>query len=219
VFYFLRGIKHFYFIRGADFLNQKALRTRQVTELAIFLALAVVLEFLTFLFPRMPYGGSFSISMLPLFVLTLRHGLKIGFIAGAIYGVLDMMISGFAYVSYGIGIAGFTGAVAVIFLDYLFAFGAVGFAGFIFMMNKKKPVFFALGIGVTMLIRYFFHWFAGVTIWSIYVVDEYPDMSIALGSLVYNGLYMIPSLIITAILGVVLHVTLREQLLEENFSI
>jgi thiamine transporter len=191
-------------------LNQKALRTKQVTELAIFLALAVVLEFLSFLFPRMPFGGSFSISMLPLFVLTLRHGLKIGFLAGALYGILDMLISGLGYV---------TIHWAVIFLDYLFAFGAVGFAGFIFMINKKSPALFALGIGVAMLIRLFFHWLAGVTIWKEYVVMDYPDMSVALGSLVYNSLYMIPSLIVTAILGVVLHITLREQLLEEYSSI
>ncbi|MFW5841952.1 MAG: energy-coupled thiamine transporter ThiT [Bacillota bacterium] len=191
-------------------MNQKALRTRQVTELAIFLALAVVLEFLSFLFPRMPFGGSFSISMLPLFVLTLRHGFKIGFLAGALYGILDMLISGLGYI---------TVHWAVFFLDYLFAFGAVGFAGFIFMLNKKNPFIFALGISVAMLIRLFFHWLSGVTIWSTYVAMDYPDVSVAVGSLIYNSLYMIPSLIVTAILGFVLHITLQDQLLEENLSI
>lgn len=197
-------------------MNQKALRTRQLTEIAIFLALAVVLEFLSFLFPKMPYGGSFSISMLPLFVLTLRHGFKVGFLAGAVYGILDMVISGFAYVSFGIGIAGATGGIAVIFLDYLFAFGAVGVAGFIFVINKKSSVWFAVGISVAMLVRYFFHWFAGITIWSVYLD---PDVPVALGSLLYNGTYMIPSLIITAILGVVLHITLKEQLLETELNL
>lgn len=68
-------------------------RTRLLLEIALTIALAAVLGMFTVW--RMPQGGSVSLGMLPLFVLALRRGLLPGLTAGALYGLVDLMINPF----------------------------------------------------------------------------------------------------------------------------
>jgi energy-coupled thiamine transporter ThiT len=66
-------------------------RTRLLLEIALTIALATVLSMLTIW--RMPQGGSVSLGMLPLFVLAFRRGLVPGLVAGALYGLVDLMVN------------------------------------------------------------------------------------------------------------------------------
>ncbi len=76
------------------------METRKLTEIAILIALAVVLEViftgLGAFFPilALPYGGRVSLSMLPLFIITYRHGLWKGVTGGVIYGLLNLLLDG-----------------------------------------------------------------------------------------------------------------------------
>ena len=89
---------------------------RHATELALCLALAVVLGMVVKLI-QLPYGGSINLSPLPLLVLAFRHGVKLGCLAGALYGVLDFILNPF-----------FFHPLQVV-LDYPVAFALLGMAG------------------------------------------------------------------------------------------
>ena len=53
-------------------------KTKRITESAMLLAIAIVLELLAKLFiPELPFGGQITIvSMLPVVLISYRHGLK-----------------------------------------------------------------------------------------------------------------------------------------------
>src|SRR5690554_5303783 len=87
----------------------RILTVRGITEMAIFIALALVfdLEFLKF---RLGEAQSFSITMLPLMIIALRFPLVDAFIGiGGIYGVITMLWDGYGLITYP--------------LDYLLAYG------------------------------------------------------------------------------------------------
>src|SRR4029450_8981349 len=90
--------------------------TRVLTEAALAVALAFVLGFVVLF--KMPYGGSVSLEMIPLILLALRQGWKVGVVAGAAYGLLDLAIDPFVV------------HPLQLVLDYPLAFGVLGLAGF-----------------------------------------------------------------------------------------
>jgi thiamine transporter len=192
------------FYLGDERMNRN-LSTRQMTEIAVLLAIAVVFELVAMFLPKMPQGGSFSLSMLPIFIIALRQGPKIGIFAGVVYGLLDLMLNGFVLwhpMSF--------------FLDYVIAFGLLGISGFIFKINKNSLPLFITGIVIGSALRFFSHWLAGVLLFSQSLLEGYPDLPIALGSVVYNATYMLPSMIVTAVIGTIIYLTLKNQLLDLN---
>ena len=56
----------------------------KLAESAILVALAIVLEITSKMIPvlQMPQGGSISLALLPLVILSLRNGYKYGFLGG-----------------------------------------------------------------------------------------------------------------------------------------
>ena len=69
-------------------------KTKRITESAMLLAVAIVLEVMAKLFiPELPFGGQITlVSMLPVVLISYRHGVKWGFIASATYALLEMAI-------------------------------------------------------------------------------------------------------------------------------
>ena len=67
-----------------------------VTEGAIMVALSMVLSVLSDLIPflKLPNGGSFSLSMLPIFIFALRRGSIGGFVVGLAYSIINFLIDG-----------------------------------------------------------------------------------------------------------------------------
>ena len=98
-------------------------RTRILVEIALTIALAVVLNLVKLW--RMPYGGDVSLEMLPILVLALRRGWKPGVVAGALYGLVSLMF----------------GAVVVhwaqFVLDYPLAYALVVVAGVVTALVRR----------------------------------------------------------------------------------
>jgi thiamine transporter len=160
-------------------------RTRILAEVIVFVALATALSFV--IVYTMPQGGSITAgSMVPLIWLSLRRGLKVGVIAGAVYGMVQFVILPF--------IVPAPFAIVQVLLDYPLAFGVLGLAGFF----KRYPV---LGSSVVIALRFVMHFVSGFVFWApVYA----PNLDPLVYSAVYNGSYLLPELAVSGILVYVL---------------
>lgn len=102
-------------------------RTRRVTEIGIGVALSTVLSMVVVY--RMPQGGSVTLgSLAPLWLLSLRHGVRTGALAGFAHGLLQAM----------------TGSMIIhplqAILDYLLAYAAQGLVGLARGAGRRRLV-------------------------------------------------------------------------------
>ena len=68
------------------------MKTKRLTESAMLLALAIVLELISkAIIPEMPFGGQVTlVAMLPVVLISYRYGVKWGFVSGFCYALLEM---------------------------------------------------------------------------------------------------------------------------------
>lgn len=157
-------------------------KIKTLVEGGIAVALASVLSLIVIF--KMPQGGSITAgSMSPIIFYSLRRGLKSGVLAGIVFGLVNFLISPYFF------------SPLQVILDYGLAYGALGLAG----LGKSKDFSFinimffsSLAIGT----RSIFHILAGVVFFSSYGGGMNPWLY----SLIYNGSYLVPELIITSIL-------------------
>ena len=211
--------------------NKKTKRkatARRITESAMLLAIAIVLELLSKIFiPEQPFGGQLTlVSMLPVVLIGYRHGTRWGLVAAFTYALLEMAI-GMKTVSAAF-LPGYFGdgtmilkALTMCLLDYILAFTALGLGG-IFRNRIKKPnVGLMCGSIVALAGRYVCHILSGYILFSgwaewFFTQEGFPAWGaqlaenlspVGLGwvySLVYNGMYMIPEIILTAVVALIL---------------
>ena len=91
-------------------VNSRKRLIKDLIETSILVSLTVVLDliFKAIPFMDMPQGGSVSLTMLPLLVISFRNGPKWGLIGGVLYAVINLLLDGKLY------------HWSSIFLDYLF---------------------------------------------------------------------------------------------------
>lgn len=205
------------------FLEVPKMKTKRLTESAMLLALAIVLELISkAIIPEMPFGGQVTlVAMLPVVLISYRYGVKWGFVSGFCYALLEMAL-GAKTVSAAFQ-PGYFGDDTMIFkailmclLDYLLAYTMMGLGG-IFRDKIKNPgTSLMCGSLVALGARYLSHILSGYLLFSgwadwFFTQDGFPAWGaklveslspVALGwvySIVYNGFYMVPELILTAI--------------------
>lgn len=169
--------------------------SQKLTESGLMIALATILSLLKLM--ELPYGGSITMAaMVPMVILSFRYGVLWGMLSGFVYGLIQMVM-GLNNVSYATSVIA---AIAIITLDYLFAFMSTAAGG---LFSKKKNAASALGTAalVTCLIRYAFHVISGCTVWAGLSI---PTADALVYSLIYNATYMIPESIITVVAAVYL---------------
>ena len=135
----------------------------EMTEIAVFVGLALLLD-QPFMKIRLgASGGSISLEWVPLIVICLRHGAFKGFVAcGIIHGFISCIIGG-----YGIAYYPF---------DYLFAFGSLALIGIMpnrmFESKNKSGYKFlslmslATGLLIVTFIKTIVHTISGVIFWE-----------------------------------------------------
>ena len=166
---------------------------RTLCECAIMIALAFALSFVG---PEAPMGGRITpASMLPIFLIAIRHGVGASLATGTVYAALQIFQSLLAGNTFVYVQDDFLLLVSCVLFDYVipfilpFAISAL-FARF----WSKKPLMLTLGITAGMALRFASHYVSGFLIWG-----QWADgMSPYLYSLLYNGGYMLPEAIITA---------------------
>lgn len=164
-----------------------------LTECAIMVALSFVLSLVKVW--EMPFGGSITLlSMLPICVAALRHGPVFGLSAAFVYSLTQAFVSGAA----GWGLTP-TVLVVCYLLDYILAFTVLGLVGF---ARKKGNLAKTFCVVAVCFLRFLCHYLSGVTIWATSIPDGFIEQFGAnpyLYSLLYNGGYMLPETIFTAI--------------------
>ena len=152
------------------------LNIRDMVEIAMFSAMAIVLDLTFFKFRIGQNGGSISMVMLPLSFMCVRKGFIKGFIGcGIIFGFLSCLIDGYGIVTYP--------------LDYLGAFGSIAIVGLFktFKFDRFKLVIQEVLIAVLFVVAVTFR--LGFATISGMVLYDTPF----LGSLGYNAGYILPS--------------------------
>ncbi len=161
-------------------------------ESSVMLAFATVLSM--FKAVDLPYGGSVTVcSMIPIVLIAYRYGVCRGLATGLVYGAVQLLI-GTGALSYA---TSWQAAVAIVLLDYIFAFAVIGFAG-VFRAKSGSGQMSALIAGTTLacILRYVLHVISGCTVWAGVSV---PSADGLVYSLIYNATYMLPETIVCLI--------------------
>jgi thiamine transporter len=162
------------------------MRINVLAEAIAMVGLAGVLELITFL--QMPEGGRVTLAaMVPVLILALRRGPRIGILAGIAFGLVALVEEPFIY------------NPIQFLLDYPLAFGALGLAGL--FRNLRWPWLPTVGVAVGIGGRFVCHFTSGLVFFASYAPA---GMNPALYSAIYNALYLIPELIISEIVAGVL---------------
>lgn len=164
-------------------------------EGAFVIALGMVLSFAVIF--KLPWGGSITLlSMLPVVMYSIKHGLKMGLAVSFIFSLFQFAQG----IGEGLFAWGLTPAMltACIFLDYIIAFTVIGLAG---MFRKKGMFGWISGTVISLMIRFMCHFFSGVVIFHSAgkLWDGFSTDNTYLYSLLYNGCYMLPEIIFTCI--------------------
>ena len=208
------------------------LKTQRLTTSAVMIALAAVLAIVCALIPflNLPFGGGFTIaSMLPIVLISYMYGLKWGFFVSVTYSVLQMLMDLALGTSASVIMAlfmptsdGYMGAfagISIILLDYLVAYSVLGFGGIFRNKIKSKTLALCLGSVLALSLRYLAHILSGAIFYGTWaewffsqegfykigsaILEHFSGFGLALiYSIFYNGLYMIPEIIITAVAAV-----------------
>lgn len=214
--------------------------TRRLVTSAMLIAVASVLalvsEFIPFL--QLRFGGTLTLaSMLPIILISYMYGLKWGLGSAAVYAVIQIFM-GFKTVA-----ALFTPdsdsymalwmAICVVLLDYFLAYTSLGLGG-IFARKKGGCLRLVLGGVVAQVICYAFHVLSGFLFygaWADWFFTESAAKDLAISgwimehlsgrglallySLVYNALYMLPEIVLTAAVAALIY---RIPAVSKNFE-
>ena len=178
--------------------------TRALCEGAAMVALAMVLGYIKFF--ELPQGGSITIGMLPIFLFAVRFGLGKGLLCSIAYGILQLIFDG-AYAW------GWTSMI----LDYLVAYGVLGFAGL--FAGKKWGIFAGTVLGC--VLRFIVHYISGVTIYRISAPTEIFNHTFTdprLYSLIYNGSYVFIDMVICLVIFAFLMKPMQKYFTDEDLK-
>ena len=201
-------------------------KTKRLVTSAMLIALGTAISFISEAIPflNLPFGGTVTLaSLLPLVLISWMYGIRWGLGSAFVYSLLQMAV-GFKTVSalflpdsdsyMGAGFA-----ILILLLDYVFAFTSVGLAG-VFRKKLSKKWAIVWGSVLGLFLCYLFHVLSGAIFygaWAEWFFTESAAKSLAISawvmntfsgaglaavySIVYNGLYMLPEIIVTALCG------------------
>jgi thiamine transporter len=165
----------------------------KLTLSAVFIALSTVLSFIKIYNP--PLGGGVTLfSMLPVIMISCVFGVKWGLGVSFVYALGQMFISFGEVCSWGLAPLAL---VMTFLIDYILAYFVLGLGG---IFRKKGYVGMCIGVAFVVFLRFICHFTTGVFIFDIWCEWK----NVWLYSLLYNGGYMLPEIVITTIGAVIL---------------
>lgn len=196
---------------------KKETLVKTIAEVAVFASLGYVLDLVAGLYSHGLFvnGGSIGIAMVCVFFIAFRRGLLPGIFTGLIIGLLQL--------TGGVYLSEFADTPWKVFcqvaLDYWLAYPVAGFAGIFYWAFKKNPtkkgkiadlIFGSLVGGFA---KYLCHFLSGILFWP---TDQWGVGGPAIYSVLYNGSYMLPSIILSGALLILLFVRVPMLFEEPN---
>lgn len=184
-------------------------KTFVLVKCALLAALAVALNFVKF--APWPNGGSITAAaMAPIVLAGLMFGPGWGALTGFTFSLLQMLLDGISAPP----VETVFWYVLVILLDYVIAYTVLGLAGIIAKPFLKPVKGAVVGTLAVTAVRYLCHIASGILIWGVYAPEGTP---VWLYSLLYNGSYMVPEMIITTIVvGLLAGAVLKKPTLSDR---
>lgn len=187
------------FQNGGKMNNTNKFNIQMVTEGSIVIALAYVLGLFSIF--RMPQGGDISLAMLPILVYSIRWGVLPGFIVGALYGILKLMVDPYIL------------NIWQVLLDYPLPSAVIGISGLSYLKDKSKFTGYLPFIILGYLLKLLMHYLSGI----IFFASSTPEgMSPHWYSFIYNISYLGPELIIFIVIIAILWKPLGNILQKQN---
>lgn len=169
---------------------RKAISVQALVEAAVMVALATVLSVLVVY--RAPQGGSVTpASMVPLLILALRRGPRIGVMAGVVYGLMQFWLEPVVV------------HWAQVVLDYPLAFALLGLAGCL-------PSWPYVGVLAGISGRLASHVVSGAVFFGAYAPAGVNAWAY---SLAYNSSYLVPEMALSVVVVALLRAGTRGRLL------
>ena len=194
-------------------MKQSQSLVRKLVESAILIAIGTILSELLKI--DMPLGGGLTIcSMLPLVLVAHRWGTRWGLFTAFVYSLLQLLL-GMNNVQYGTSALMVAG---IILLDYVVPYTLIGLSAIFKKAAKSIQLSLVWGIVFTFALRFVCHFITGWWIWEALWPNEFGWVS-PVYSLIYNVIYMVPEIIITAVVAVLLLKTpLKKYILGEDLK-
>lgn len=198
----------------------------RIAQSAMMLSLATVLAVVCANIPflNLPFGGGFTVaSMLPVVVIAYRFGTGWGLFSAFVYSCIQMVLGaltggGYVIALFTVGSDDFLGygaGIAILLLDYGLAYTVLGFGG-VFRRMKNRTLGLCLGCLLAVTLRYLVHIVSGTIFFGYcaewffsqegfytvgkFILDHVSGLALSiLYSAFYNGLYMIPEIVITTV--------------------
>ena len=199
-----------------------------LVESAVMIALAAVLELVAkMIIPEMPFGGQVTIvSMLPVVLVGWKYGISKGLVTGFVYSLVQIAL-GVKTISALILPAsddylGSVGKIILMFIfDYIIAYTVLGLGALFKNKIKNNSISLSVGAFTALTFRYISHivsgfilygawaeWFftqEGFYSWGETIMNTFTGNGLSLiYSIIYNGFYMIPEIIITTIVAMII---------------
>ena len=209
-------------------MNQNVKRlTVSAMMLALATVLAIVCAYIPFL--NLPFGGGFTVaSMLPIVIVAYMYGTKWGLFTSFCYALIQIILS----LTQGAGgtvmalflpesesFMGYGAAVWIILIDYIIAYTVLGLGGVFRNKISNKTLSLVVGVVLALFLRYVAHIVSGYIFYGAWAEWFFTQEGFyAIGNVIlnsmsgnllsfvysvfYNGLFMIPEIVITAIVAV-----------------
>lgn len=198
--------------------------TKKLVTSAMLIAIAVVLSLFTPF--NLPFGGGITLaSCLPIVLISFAYGVKFGVFSAFVYALLQMVTGMSTVASFflpGENQMILWKAICVCLLDYIAAYTVLGFGGIFKNRIKNNAIAITIGTAAVLFSRYVIHTISGVIFFGTWaewffsqdgfykignaILNSFSGSSLAfIYSVFYNGLYMIPEIIITTVVAPIIY--------------
>ena len=172
----------------------KKLSVKNMTYVAMFMALTIVLGYVNKIIPEMPQGGTISIDIIVIFLCSYLMGWEYGAICGI----------GVSLLQFALGLAVYYGPWSVL-LDYVLPLTVVCVAPLFKNITIGKIQIYT-GVIVGMILKFISHFCSGAFLFAAYAPE---GMNPLVYSFVYNFWYNFATLILCLIVVPILYERLK----------